>query len=170
MQQVRARLADPIATLLATIAFALFPAGAVFGSGPDADELEWLSKRYPKEIFDFCLDLYPFDRRLRTCLARQMGIRKQTLINAINQLGNYTDARALYDECKEYYPLNGVIPIRECVTTRLILHQRLDFEVVEQFIYEKCVEKWRKHGVLAIRNCAVNSANSYRYEGRLPEW
>jgi hypothetical protein len=170
MRRVRARLAALIATLSATAAFTLFPGGAVFGIEPDPGKLEWLSKRYPEEIFDYCLDLNPFDPGLSKCLIRQRRIRKRILINAIDELGNYTDARVLYDECKEYYPLFGVVPIGECVATRLILHDKLDFEVVEQLIYEKCDAKWRKHGYLAIRNCAANSANSYREKGRLPEW
>jgi hypothetical protein len=170
MQQVRARLAGLIVTLLAITAITLFPGGAALDIGLDSEELRWLSKRYPKHIFDYCLDLHPFEPGLRRCLTRQRRIRKQVLIDAIDQLGTYADALALYTECKEYYPFGGVPPIGECVATRLILHHRLDFEIVEQLIYEKCEEKWGKHGALAIRNCAVNSANSYRHEGRLPEW
>lgn len=163
-------MASLLATLLAPAALILFPGGAVFGIAPDTEELEWLSKRHPKEIFDYCLDLHPFDSGLRNCLSRQLRIRKRILINAIDQLGNYTDALALYNECKEYYPLYGVVPIGECVATRLILHDRLDFEVVEQLIYKKCEEKWRKHGTLAIRNCVMYSANIYLKKGRLPDW
>ena len=170
MLRVRAKSAGLIATLLATTAFTLFPGGAVFGIGPDSDELEWLSKRYPKEVFDYCLDLHRYDPGLRKCLYHQMSLRKQILINGIDELGNYNRAIALYDECKEYYPLYGVVPIGECVAIRLILHHRLDFEVVEKLIYEKCDEKWRKHSVLAVRNCALNSANRYRQDGRLPDW
>ena len=170
MQRVRVILASLISALVATTAITLFPVGTVFGIEPDTEELKWLSKRYPKHIFDYCLDLHPFDPGLRNCLTRQMRIRKQVLINAINQLGNYNDALALYVECEEYFPLYGVVPIGECVATRLILHSKLDFKVVEQFIYEKCDEKWRWHGPLSVRNCAANSANKYRDFGWLPDW
>lgn len=170
MQRVRVILASLIIALVAATSITLFPGGTVLGIEPDPDELKWLSERYPKHIFDFCLDLHPFDPGLRRCLSRQMRIRKQILIDAIDQLGNYNDALALYYECRDYYPISGVVPIGECVATRLILHRKLDFEVVEQLIYEKCDEKWRRHGPLSVRNCAANSANRYRDFGRLPDW
>jgi hypothetical protein len=159
-----------LALLLATAAFVLFPVGEVFGLEPDSDELLWLSKRYPQEVFDYCLDTHPFDPGLKKCLSSQSKIRKQVLVNAIDQLGTYAEARALYDDCKDYHPLFGVVPIGECVATRLILRDKLDFAVVEQLIYEKCEQKWRKSGVLAVRNCAAHSANSYLEKGRLPDW
>ena len=165
-----AKLVGLSASLLAAGALMLFSAGEVFGFEPDSRELEWLSKRYPQEVFDFCLDTHPFGPGLKKCLGRQMRIRKQVLVNAIDELGTYAEAKALYDECKEFYPLYGVVPIGECVTTRLILHDKLDFAVVEQLIFQKCEEKWRKHGVLAIRNCAAHSANDYREKGKLPDW
>ena len=170
MQRVRVILASLIIALVATTATTLFPGGTVLGIEPDPDELKWLSERYPRHIFDYCLDLHPFEPGLRKCLSRQMRIRKQVLINAIDQLGTYDDALALYYECRDYYPISGVVPIGECVETRLILRRKLEFEVVEKFIYEKCDQKWRRHGPLSVRNCAANSANKYRNLGQLPDW
>ena len=74
--------------------------------------------------------------------------------------------QAIYDVCRDYYPLYSVARIDDCVRTHLMLIDRLEQREVRQTIYELCDAKWRKHSARAVNNCSVVEANYFRSKGR----
>ena len=136
---------------------------------------------YTKEIFDYCIDkngikvsyldigtrLLAIGSRLGSCMRKQDKLKNRILNYAQDQLGRRSLAQAIYDDCIDYHPMNGVARISKCVRTRLALDSKLKDDTIETIIYQKCDFKWRKHGSGAIDNCSISEANYYRRYGQL---
>ena len=151
---------------------------SVSGSAATTDEQDfykhqyYLLKRYKliytKEIFNFCVYRKRLvGSKLKRCLRENDKLKRRILNDAREQLGTQSLAQNIYDDCVDYYPLNGVGRIRKCVRTRLVLDDKLKDITIEEIIYQKCDFKWRKHGSGAIDNCSRSEANYYRRKGRL---
>jgi len=122
---------------------------------------------YPEEIFDFCVDKFgPYGAGLGSCMRKNEDLKQRILTDAQEQLGNQSLAQGIYDECLEYYPMDGVKPIGECTYTRLYLQRELDDDSEERRVYRKCNLKWREHGYNAIDTCTRSEVNYYRRWGR----
>ncbi len=125
---------------------------------------------YTKEIFDFCVDKYgTTGHKMRSCMIRNDKIKKNIFADARDQLGMQSLAQNIYDDCVDYYPLNGVARIRKCVRTRLVLDDKLKDITIGEIIYQKCDFKWRKHSSGAIDTCSRAEANYYRDKGQLKD-
>ena len=144
---------------------------------------------YPDEerIFNYCVEKYkkepgsylpgsyrpaPFGgyaigTKVGSCLQKQIKLKNQIIDNARDHLGGQTQAKAMYDECSEYYSRSGAATVGRCVKTRLVLDGMLDDDIVENKIYKNCDLVWRKHGHNAIDNCSRNDAYYYLRKGRL---
>jgi hypothetical protein len=125
---------------------------------------------YTEEIFDFCVDQYgPFGAGLGGCMRRNDDIKQRVLTDAIEQLGRQSLAQSVYDECLDYYPMDGVKPIGECMYTRLFLRRELNDDSEERRVYQKCNLKWREQGYDAVDTCARSEVTYYRRWGRFNE-
>lgn len=125
---------------------------------------------YTEEIFTFCVDAYgTTGHKMRSCMIRNAELKKNILSDALDQLGRQSLAESIYDDCVDFYPLNGVARISECVKTRLDLSGKLQDDKIEKTIYQKCDYIWRKHGFRAINNCSSTEAIYYRDKGFLKD-
>ena len=125
---------------------------------------------YTDEIFEFCVDKYgTIGHKMRSCMIRNDKLKKNILSDALEQLGRQSLAQSIYDDCVDYYPMNGVARISECVKTRLDLGGKLKDDTIEKIIYQKCDFKWRKFGFRAIDNCSSAEARYYRDKGLLKD-
>jgi len=125
---------------------------------------------YPEEIFDYCLDEFgPWTPGLGGCLSKNDKLKRRILNDARDQLGIQSLAHSIYDECLDFYPLEGVKPVGECVYTRLYLRRELDDDTEEKRIYQKCNLKWRPHGYDAVDTCARSEVNFYKRWGKFDD-
>jgi len=125
---------------------------------------------YTAEIFEFCVDSYgTAGYKMRSCMIRNGNLKKKILSDALDQLGRQSLAQSIYDNCVDYYPMNGVGRISECVKTRLDLSDKLQDDRIEKIIYQKCDSKWHKHGFRAINNCSIAEARYYLDKGLLKD-
>jgi len=125
---------------------------------------------YTQEIYHFCVYKNRLvGSKLKRCLRENDKLKRRILNDAREQLGTQSLAQNIYDDCVDYYPLNGVGRIRKCVRTRLVLDDKLKDITIEEIIYQKCDFKWRKHGSGAIDNCSRAEANYYRDQGQLKD-
>jgi hypothetical protein len=129
---------------------------------------------YTEEIFDYCIEKYgtigsnlAIGSRLGSCMKKQDKLRNRILNYAQDQLGRRSLAQGIYDDCIDYYPMNGVARISKCVKTRLALDSKLKDDTIEKIIYQNCDFRWRKHGSGAIHNCSTSEANYYHDKGQL---
>ena len=100
------------------------------------------------------------------CMASQKKLKNRILKDAKSALGRRSLAQAMYDECVDYYPMDGVKRVGERVTTKLYLRSKLTDDSGEKKVYQKCDSKWRKHGYRAIHNCASSEVTYYRQWGK----
>ena len=110
---------------------------------------------YTEEIFEYCVEKYGTESSSAgDCMAAQKNLKKKILKDAKRAVGRRSLAQAMYDDCVDYYPMDGVGRIGECVKTKLYLRQLKD-DSGENKIYDKCDSKWRSHGYRAVHNCAT---------------
>jgi hypothetical protein len=102
-------------------------------------------------------------------MRRNDDIKQRVLTDAIEQLGRQSLAQSVYDECLDYYPMDGVKPIGECMYTRLFLRRELNDDSEERRVYQKCNLKWREQGYDAVDTCARSEVTYYRRWGRFNE-
>ena len=132
------------------------------------ERLDYYRSVYPGEVFSFCRQLrYTKLRKLKKCLDNHSRLRKNILAEARRQTGSNTLAQVIYDDCKEYYPANGVGRIGACVDTRLVLFDRVGDIAVERTIYRKCESKWRHSGAPAIDVCCAHEGSYYQRYGEM---
>ena len=125
---------------------------------------------YSDEIFEFCVDEHgTTGHKMRSCMIRNDKLKKNILSDALNQFGRQSLAQSIYDDCVDYYPMNGVNRIGNCVETKLDLADKLKDDTIERIIYQKCDFKWRKHGFRAIDSCSRAQARYYRDKGQLKD-
>ena len=125
---------------------------------------------YTDEIFEFCIDEHgSTGHRMRSCMIRNDKLKKNILSDALDELGRHSLAQSIYDDCVDYYPMDGVARIGDCVETRLDLAGKLKDDTIEKIIYQKCDFKWRKHGFRSIDNCSGAEARYYRDKGKLKD-
>lgn len=137
-------------------------------SYPPYIRLKYLRHKYRGEIFDFCESLHSGKiEMLEECLILQKKRKKIVLARAREKLGSQSRAQAIYDYCRDYHPLQGLIKIGICVDTRLLLKPRVDSDYLEDLIYQKCQGKWAKHGWRAVRNCCLSEGRYFSRYGEL---
>jgi hypothetical protein len=125
---------------------------------------------YTDEIFEFCTDEHgTIGNKMRSCMIRNDKLKKIILSDALDELGRQSLAQRIYDDCVDYYPMNGVARIGDCVETRLDLAGKLKDDTIEKIIYQKCDFKWRKHGFRSIDSCSSAEARYYRDKGQLKD-
>jgi len=130
--------------------------------------LQYYKEIYSEEIFDYCIDRHGVKGpTLRRCLIRNDKLKQQILKLAQEQLGQQSLAQSIYDECLDYYPMEGVGRIDRCVNTRLELARKLEDEIIQKEIYKRCDSKWRKHGADAIDTCSRVGSTYFREKGVL---
>ena len=117
---------------------------------------------YTEEIFEYCVEKYGAESSSAgDCMAAQKNLKNKILKDAKRAVGRRSLAQAMYDDCVDYYPMDGVKRIGECVTTKLYLRQLKD-DSGENKIYEKCDSKWRSHGYRAVHNCAISEVTYFK--------
>ena len=122
---------------------------------------------YAEEIFDYCVNRFgALSPGLGSCLRKNESLKQNILSDALEQLGRQSLAQSIYDECLDYYPMEAVKPVGECVYTRLYLRRELNDDSEERRVYRKCNLKWRNHGYNAVDNCATSEVTFYRRWGK----
>jgi len=123
--------------------------------------------KYTDEIFQYCVGEYgPFGPALGSCMSKNDRLRRRVLNEAREQLGKQSLAQNVYDECLDYYPMEGVKPVGECAYTRLYLQRELNDDSEERRVYRKCNLKWRDQGYGAVDTCARSEVIYYQRWGR----
>lgn len=129
--------------------------------------LESFRLRYSEDLFNYCVEEHGISNvTIGSCLLREQKLQKRILDEAQDELGRRSLAQAIYDVCRDYYPLFSVARIDDCIRTHLMLINRLEQSKVRQTIYDLCDVKWRKHSARAVNNCSILEANYYRNKGR----
>jgi len=132
------------------------------------ERLEYYESKYSNEMLRFCESRYLRNiRKLGRCLRRQQEIKDSIFANMQRQLDSHSRAQAMYQDCLDYHPRQGVERIGVCIETRLMLYDRVSDESIERLIYQICELKWRRNTTSAIDVCCAHEGRYYRDNGKL---
>jgi len=125
------------------------------------------SLEYTEEIFDYCIEKYGSESSVAgDCMEKQKKLKNRILKDTKRVVGRQSLAQAIYGDCVDYYPLDGVSRIGECIKTKLYLRRELKDDDGESKVYQKCDSKWRRHGYNAVNTCAIGEVIYFKRWGK----